>query len=172
MRVETAEQEIGLLSCREAFDAIGLVRDDVQTTMLDPWYNKGVGGKRDDYIPWLVTIIDAPFEKSQHVFVWGFPEIVYRVLDYLPKGTELVAWLTWYYKNCPSVIRGWRSAQLACLHLQLTRQPQEGLKKFDTFMRIETSAQFMMVHVNASLVKKQDVPFQPLSLCAANLSDN
>ena len=91
MRVETAEQEIGLLSCREAFDAIGLVRDDVQTTMLDPWYNKGVGGKRDDYIPWLVTIIDAPFEKSQHVFVWGFPEIVYRVLDYLPKGTELVA---------------------------------------------------------------------------------
>ena len=28
-----------------------------------------------------------------------------------------MAWLTWYYKNCPSVIRGWRSAQLTCLHL-------------------------------------------------------
>jgi site-specific DNA-methyltransferase (adenine-specific) len=51
------------------------------------------------------------------VFVWGFPEIVHKILDYLPPETELVAWLTWYYRNCPSVIRGWRSAQLACLHL-------------------------------------------------------
>lgn len=25
------------------------------------------------------------------------------------------AWLTWYYKNCPSVIRGWRSSQNACI---------------------------------------------------------
>ena len=30
---------------------------------------------------------------------------------------ELVCWLTWYYKNNPSVIRGWRSSQNACLHL-------------------------------------------------------
>jgi site-specific DNA-methyltransferase (adenine-specific) len=29
----------------------------------------------------------------------------------------LVAWLTWYYKNNPSVIRGWRSSQMACLHM-------------------------------------------------------
>ena len=28
-----------------------------------------------------------------------------------------MSWLTWYYKNCPSVIRGWRSAQNACLYL-------------------------------------------------------
>ena len=117
MAAGIAHEEIVLLPCREALDAIRLVKNDVQTMMLDPWYNKGVGGKRDDYIPWLVTVIDASFEKSQHVFVWGFPEIVYKVLDYLPKGTELVAWLTWYYKNCPSVIRGWRSAQYTCLHL-------------------------------------------------------
>jgi site-specific DNA-methyltransferase (adenine-specific) len=85
--------------------------------MLDPWYNKGIGGKRENYIEWLVAVITEVGDLSQHVFVWGFPEIIYKVLDYLPKGLELVAWLTWYYKNCPSVIRGWRSAQLTCLHL-------------------------------------------------------
>jgi site-specific DNA-methyltransferase (adenine-specific) len=42
---------------------------------------------------------------------------VYKVLDHLPGDFTLIAWLTWYYKNCPSVIRGWRSSQLACLHL-------------------------------------------------------
>ena len=115
---EASSHDIVLLSCREALKCIRSIKDEIQTTILDPWYNKGVGGKRDDYIPWLVTVIEASFEISQHVFVWGFPEIVYKVLDYQPKGTELVAWLTWYYKNCPSVIRGWRSAQLACLHLR------------------------------------------------------
>jgi site-specific DNA-methyltransferase (adenine-specific) len=39
------------------------------------------------------------------------------LLNRLPPELSLVAWLTWYYKNCPSVIRGWRSAQYTCLHL-------------------------------------------------------
>ena len=54
---------------------------------------------------------------AEHVYLWGFPEIVARFVDRLPAPLELVAWLTWYYKNNPSVIRGWRSAQMACLHL-------------------------------------------------------
>jgi len=89
----------------------------VTTTILDPWYNKGVGGLRDDYEAWLREVVHAAAPVSDHVFVWGFPEIVHCVLRDLPRGWELVAWLTWYYKNCPSVIRGWRSAQNACLHL-------------------------------------------------------
>lgn len=89
----------------------------VTTTILDPWYNKGVGGVRGDYIEWLTPVIQKASRISNHIFVWGFPEIVHKVLDYLPNGFELVAWLTWYYKNCPSVIRGWRSAQLTCLHM-------------------------------------------------------
>ena len=40
-----------------------------------------------------------------------------NVLGELPSGVKLTAWLTWYYKNCPSVIKGWRSAQYTCLHL-------------------------------------------------------
>jgi site-specific DNA-methyltransferase (adenine-specific) len=117
VKTTASDSQIILLPPCDALQTIRLVKDHVQVTMLDPWYNKGVGGKRDDYIPWLVTVIEASFGMSEHVFVWGFPEIVYRVLDYLPAGTGLVAWLTWYYKNCPSVIRGWRSAQLTCLHL-------------------------------------------------------
>jgi site-specific DNA-methyltransferase (adenine-specific) len=85
--------------------------------MLDPWYNKGVGGQRDDYDEWLARLVDVAGKRADHVYVWGFPEIVWRLLNRLPRELYLVCWLTWYYKNCPSVIRGWRSAQLACLHL-------------------------------------------------------
>ena len=53
---------------------------------------------------------------GEHVYLWGFPEIVARFVDRLPPPLTLVAWLTWYYKNNPSVIRGWRSAQMTCLH--------------------------------------------------------
>jgi site-specific DNA-methyltransferase (adenine-specific) len=108
---------IVVLSPQDAVETISMVKDHVTATILDPWYNKGVGGHRHDYIPWLSSLIGASFRVSQHVFVWGFPEIVYKVLDQLPDGTELLCWLTWFYPNCPSVIRGWRSAQLSCLHL-------------------------------------------------------
>jgi site-specific DNA-methyltransferase (adenine-specific) len=54
---------------------------------------------------------------SQHVFLWGFPEIIAGFVERIPPPLSLVAWLTWYYKNSPSVIRGWRSSQNACLHL-------------------------------------------------------
>lgn len=108
---------VRLLAAADVLETIGGVKEPVQTTILDPWYNKGVGGVRNDYTSWLRRVISASFDCSQHVFVWGFPEIVGKVLDGLPEGTELVAWLTWYYKNCPSVIRGWRSAQYTCLHL-------------------------------------------------------
>ncbi len=89
----------------------------VTTTILDPWYNKGVGGERSGYIDWLNLVIHKASKISDHMFVWGFPEIVHKILDGLPHGFELTAWLTWYYKNLPSVVRGWRSAQLTCLHI-------------------------------------------------------
>jgi len=88
--------------------------------MLDPWYNKGVGGvaSPDEYDAFLVRLLTAAAATgAEHVYLWGFPEIVARVVTAVPAPLELVAWLTWYYKNNPSVIRGWRSAQMACLHL-------------------------------------------------------
>lgn len=86
-------------------------------TMLDPWYNKGVGGVRDDYTDYIVGLLIRAAQLSPHVYLWGFPEIVALFVERLPSPLKLVSWLTWYYKNNPSVIRGWRSSQMACLHL-------------------------------------------------------
>ena len=86
-------------------------------TMLDPWYNKGFGGTRSDYREYIIELLEAAACVSEHVFLWGFPEIVAYFVDRLPEPLKLVSWLTWYYKNNPSVIRGWRSSQNACLHL-------------------------------------------------------
>ncbi len=108
---------IKTLPASDVLDTLANAPDDVTTTILDPWYNKGVGGYREDYNDWLGDIVAAAARISQHVFVWGFPEIVAHQVTRIPAGFKLSAWLTWYYKNCPSVIRGWRSAQNACLHL-------------------------------------------------------
>lgn len=89
----------------------------VDAIILDPWYNKGIGGVRPDYHEWLASLISAALCKAPHVFVWGFPEILALQVAHIPEGARLVEWLTWFYKNCPSRIRGWRSAQNACLHL-------------------------------------------------------
>lgn len=85
--------------------------------MLDPWYNKGFGGIQDNYLQFFLDVIRNSGELAEHVFFWGFPEIVAPFVERIPQPLELVCWLTWYYKNNPSVIRGWRSSQNACLHM-------------------------------------------------------
>ena len=101
----------------DTLDALERIPFEVQCTILDPWYNRGVGGVMENYDKWLDRLVLKTASLSSHIFLWGFPEIVRTVLDHLPSGFYLAAWLTWYYKNCPSVIRGWRSAQFACLHI-------------------------------------------------------
>ena len=88
-----------------------------QTTIFDPWYNKGVGGKRDDYIQYIVNVLKSLEPFSEHLFFWGFPEIIAHFVDKIPEPLALRCWVTWFYKNSPSMIRGWRSAQMTCLHL-------------------------------------------------------
>lgn len=101
----------------DAEETLKSVKEQATVVILDPWYNKGIGGTRDDYDEWLANLVAISGRVAPHVYVWGFPEIVWRLLNRLPPDLSLVAWLTWYYKNCPSVIRGWRSAQYTCLHL-------------------------------------------------------
>ncbi|MFQ5804487.1 MAG: DNA-methyltransferase [Candidatus Methylomirabilales bacterium] len=101
----------------DTFDHVASMALHITTTILDPWYNKGVGGIRPDYYEWLEAVFGKASPITEHIFLWGFPEIIAKMVDRVPRGFELVAWLTWYYKNCPSVIRGWRSSQLACLHV-------------------------------------------------------
>jgi DNA modification methylase len=103
-----------VLACMEAVRSLGL---DIKTTILDPWYNKGVGGVREDYDEFILQLLRAAGRISDHVFLWGFPEIIAPFVRNIPEPLSLVTWLTWYYKNSPSVIRGWRSSQNACLHL-------------------------------------------------------
>ena len=95
---------VGRLGCRPVM------------TMLDPWYNRGVGGVRDDYIPHILEIIEYVKHNTDHLFLWGFPEIAARFVDKIGAPLEFVTWITWFFKNCPSVVRGWRSSQQACLH--------------------------------------------------------
>lgn len=87
------------------------------TSILDPWYNKGVGGvlpeeQYDDFIRHLLTY---SARLSDIIYLWGFPEVIGPYVRFAPDGFRMTAWLTWFYKNCPSVIRGWRSSQNACL---------------------------------------------------------
>lgn len=89
----------------------------VSAVVLDPWYNRGVGGIRHDYADWLTRVLAMSVEVADNVFLWGFPDILAGFLDAIPETHELLAWLTWYYKNCPSVVRGWRSSQQVCLHI-------------------------------------------------------
>jgi len=111
------KSQILLLSPADAMVTLASINERVTTTILDPWYNKGVGGVVDGYHEWLRGVFEAAAAISDHVFIWGFPEVIHRVLnDSPPRDYQFIAWLTWYYKNCPSVIRGWRSAQYACLH--------------------------------------------------------
>ena len=88
-----------------------------QSTVFDPWYNKGVGGERDDYGNYIVGVLKSLEPFSEHLFFWGFPEIIAHFVDKIPAPLVLRRWVTWFYKNSPSMIRGWRSAQMTCLHL-------------------------------------------------------
>lgn len=109
--------KIEIRPAADVLETLSSISERVGATILDPWYNKGVGGYREDYDQWLSEVILAASRISDHVFVWGFPEIVAHQVSQIPENYKLVAWLTWYYKNCPSVIRGWRSAQNTCLHI-------------------------------------------------------
>jgi len=117
---ELNENQIVILPAMDVYDSVNLLKNlgyRATVTMLDPWYNKGVGGIREDYVEYIVGILNSTKDLSDHVYLWGFPEIVARFIERIPEPLKLVAWLTWYFKNSPSVIRGWRSSQMACLHL-------------------------------------------------------
>lgn len=103
------------IEAKQAFELLEKSGITSTAVMLDPWYNKGVGGVRIDYKEFIDEILFTASKQTNHIYLWGFPEIVANFVNSLP-SFELNAWLTWYYKNNPSVIRGWRSSQQACIH--------------------------------------------------------
>ena len=58
----------------------------VEAVILDPWYNKGTGGVRGDYDDWLAGVVREACKIANHVFVWGFPEILAHQIARIPEG--------------------------------------------------------------------------------------
>lgn len=117
--IQLDKQGIVILPPMEATESIKLINGlnvHPQTIILDPWYNRGIGGVREDYVDYQLEIINNLKNNTKHFFFWGFPEIVALFVNRIEKPLEFVTWITWFYKNNPSVIRGWRSSQQACLH--------------------------------------------------------
>lgn len=109
-----------ILPPMDVFESIKLLHDNdihVECTMLDPWYNKGFGGvlPAEEYDHFIEKLLNQSGEISELIYLWGFPEIIGPYVRCSPRNFKMSAWLTWYYKNCPSVIRGWRSSQNSCI---------------------------------------------------------
>ena len=125
MKIQDIKSHLGsegivILPPMDVFDSIDVIRQsgiDVTCSILDPWYNKGTGGELpiEEYDAFIKALLNSTADISKILYLWGFPEIIGPYVRYAPNGFQMSAWLTWYYKNCPSVIRGWRSSQNACL---------------------------------------------------------
>ena len=116
---ELEKNGVVILPAMEAKDSMRFITDlayKPSATILDPWYNRGIGGVRNDYVDYMLEIVNAIKDNTDHLFLWGFPEIAANFVNKIGKPLEFVAWITWFFKNCPSVIRGWRSSQQTCLH--------------------------------------------------------
>ena len=70
MLVEEASS-IEILEAQDVIDTLSSIRQSVTTTILDPWYNKGFGGVRDDYDDWLQEVIRLSAKASEHCFRVG-----------------------------------------------------------------------------------------------------
>lgn len=111
---------VAILPPMDVFESFRLLRESgihAKTTILDPWYNKGIGGVLPDpeYDSFISGLLSNSAELSDIIYLWGFPEVIGPYVRFSPKNFSVTAWLTWFYKNCPSVIRGWRSSQNACI---------------------------------------------------------
>ena len=81
---------VEILSANDVLNTLNSVHR-VNAVILDPWYNRGVGGERDGYHDWLSDLIHASCDISDHVFVWGFPEILAHQMTRIPQGFSLLA---------------------------------------------------------------------------------
>ncbi len=121
-RIDESLQKYGIaiLPPMDAFASMQVLQENkfhFSCSVLDPWYNKGVGGvlPNSEYDLFIKNLLESAGSLSDLIYLWGFPEIIGPYVRYAPADFKMSAWLTWYYKNCPSVIRGWRSSQNACI---------------------------------------------------------
>ena len=63
----SAKQKIALYSPQDVLETLAAVRTPVTVIMLDPWYNKGIGGTRADYDDWLGQVVERAGGLADHV---------------------------------------------------------------------------------------------------------
>lgn len=106
------------VEARVALAAMAAQGIKADVVMIDPWYRKKGSAGRGAFLTETIGLLSAAAQVGQHVFLWGLPEALGRVIDHWPATLRLEAWLTWHYRNVPSRARGWRPNQQACLHLR------------------------------------------------------
>lgn len=94
--------------------------------VLDPMYRAKQEAGRAAYLSETLPILEAAARVAPHVFLWGFPESVARLVDHWPSSLKLEAWLTWFFKNVPSRSKSWRPSQQVCRRLWVHRAPGPG----------------------------------------------
>ncbi|AXQ31094.1 site-specific DNA-methyltransferase [Solimonas sp. K1W22B-7] len=109
------------ISALDALQAMAQFNVRPTVTILDPWYRLKTSQGRSAFVSEVLPLINAAAEVSSHVFVWGFPEALGRLIDLWSSRVKLEAWLTWSYTNAQNRSRSWRPAQQACLHLRHPR---------------------------------------------------
>lgn len=85
--------------------------------VLDPLYRSKNSAGRAAFLSEVIPLITAASRVADHIFVWGFPESIARLVDHWPSHLRFQGWLTWYFRNAPNRSKSWRPSQQACLHL-------------------------------------------------------
>ena len=123
LKQEIQEKDVVILPPMDYKESCAMVRHSglfPTCTILDPWYNRGVGGEMPlaEYDVFIHDLLERTARICDVIYLWGFPEIIGAYVRDAPIGFSLTGFLTWYYKNCPTVIKGWRSSQQSCLQFQ------------------------------------------------------
>jgi hypothetical protein len=73
------QERLAVLPPRDVKETLALTRRlgyHFDAVMLDPWYNKGVGGFQEEYLSFFLDALAESGAQAEQVFFWGFPEIV------------------------------------------------------------------------------------------------
>lgn len=114
-------ERILLLPRMPAVDAFRVVTSSgikAAATILDPWYRDRTGHGRSTYLTETLPLLNSASECSDHVFVWGHPEALARLMDLWSPKLQFECWITWAAPNSANRALSWRPAQQACIHLR------------------------------------------------------
>lgn len=147
----------GPVEARDQLQSLAGAGVRAAVVMLDPSYRQTNARGRADYVAEMLPLIALAGEIADHVFVWGFPLTLARIVDLQSPRLSPEAWITWCYMNSVSRRRGWRQAQQSVLHLRR----QNAKMHYDAFL----TPQQRQAHTRGKLpylLTQRDVIVEPL----------